>query len=55
VVFYAAPRDGARLPAGRLEGTVITVLEVSGADWARVQAAGQKAGWVRTAYLALTE
>ena len=55
VIFYAAPRDGARLPAGLLEGTVITILEFSGADWARVQADGRKTGWVRTAYLTITE
>ena len=51
VVFYAAPRDGARLPAGLLEGTVITVLELSGGDWARVQSDGRKTGWVHVAYL----
>lgn len=55
VVFYAAPRDGARLPAGLLEGTVITVLELSGEDWARVQSDGRKTGWVRVAYLTPTD
>jgi hypothetical protein len=52
VIFYAAPRDGARLPAGLLEGTMITVLGLSGEDWARVQSDGKQAGWVRAAYLA---
>ena len=51
VVFSAAPRDGTRLPAGLLEGTVITILELSGEDWARVQSDGKKTGWVRAAYL----
>jgi len=51
VVLYAAPRDGARLPAGLLEGTMITVLELSREDWARVQFDGRKTGWVRVAYL----
>ena len=55
VVFYAAPRDDARLPAGLLEGTVITVLELSGEGWARVQSTGQKAGWVHIAYLTLAD
>jgi hypothetical protein len=55
VVFYAAPRDDARLPAGLPEGTVITVLELSGADWARVQSTGQQAGWVHIAYLTLAD
>ena len=55
VVFYAAPRDSARLPAGLLEGTVITILELSGEDWARVQSDGKQAGWVRTAYLSLVD
>ena len=55
VVFYAAPRDGARLPAGLLEGTVITILELSGEDWARVQSDGRKTGWVRVAYLMLAD
>jgi hypothetical protein len=55
VVFHAAPRDGARLPAGLLEGTAITVLELSGDGWARVQPTGQQAGWVHIAYLALAD
>jgi hypothetical protein len=55
VVFYAAPRDGARLPAGLLEGTVVTVVELAGEDWARVQPNGNKAGWLRIAYLSLAD
>ena len=52
VVFYAAPRDGTRQPAGLLEGTMVTVLEHSGEEWARVQSDSKKSGWVRAQYLA---
>ena len=52
VIFSSAPRDGARLPAGPLEGTTVTVLERAGEDWARVQSDAKQAGWVRTMYLA---
>ena len=55
VVFHAAPRAGARLPAGLLEGTMTIVLELSGEDWARVQSDGRKIGWVHVAYLALAD
>ena len=55
VVFYAAPRDGARQPAGLLEGTMVTVLERSDPEWARVQADSKKSGWVRAQYLAPAE
>ena len=55
MVFYAAPRDNARQPAGLLEGTTVTVLEVSGEEWARVQSDAKKSGWVRVAYLAPVE
>lgn len=55
VVFYAAPRDNARQPAGLLEGTTVTVLERSGQEWARVQADSKKAGWVHAQYLVPAE
>ena len=55
VVFYAAPRDGTRQPAGLLEGTAVTVLELSGEEWARVQSDSKKSGWVRAEYLAPNE
>jgi Bacterial SH3 domain len=55
VVLYAAPRDGARQPAGLLEGTAVTVLERSGEEWARVQSDSKKAGWVRAQYLVPAE
>ena len=55
VVFYAAPRDNARQPAGLLEGTVVTILERSGQEWARVQADSKRLGWVRAQYLVPTE
>jgi len=51
VVFYAAPRDNARQPAGLLEGTTVTILERSGQEWARVQSDSKKSGWVRAQYL----
>ena len=54
VVFYAAPRDGARLRAGLLEGAMVTILELSG-DWARVESDAKKTGWVRIAYLTLAD
>jgi Bacterial SH3 domain len=55
VVLYAAPRDGARQPAGLLEGTTVTVLERSGEEWARVQSDSKKAGWVRAQFLVPAE
>lgn len=55
VVFYAAPHDNARQPAGLLEGTTVTVLERSGQEWARVQSDSKKAGWVRAQYLVPAE
>jgi len=55
VVFYAAPRDNARQPAGLLEGTAVTVLERSGDEWARVQSDSKKSGWVRAQYLVSAE
>jgi hypothetical protein len=51
VVLYSSPRQGARLPAGILEGAIVSVLETSGAEWTRVQGAGQT-GWVRSEFLA---
>jgi hypothetical protein len=55
VVFYAAPRDGTRQPAGLLEGTTVTVLERSGDEWARVQSDSKRSGWVRAQYLVPAE
>ena len=55
VVLYAAPRDNARQPAGLLEGRVVTVLERSGDEWARVQSDAKQSGWVRAAYLVPSE
>jgi hypothetical protein len=51
VVLYAAPRAGARQPAGLLEGTLVTVTDLSGSDWARVRADNRQAGWVHASYL----
>ena len=55
VVLYAAPRDDARQPAGLLEGTSVTVLDLSGDAWARVQSDSKQSGWVRAAYLVPAE
>jgi hypothetical protein len=52
VVLHAAPRAGARRPAGLLEGRTVTVLELAGVEWARVQADAKLAGWVPTSFLA---
>jgi hypothetical protein len=54
VVFYSAPRANARMPAGLLEGTAVTVLELADSEWARVQSDSKKTGWVRVTYLAPT-
>jgi hypothetical protein len=51
VVFYSAPRASARMPAGLLEGTPVTVLELADGEWARVRSDARHAGWVRAAYL----
>jgi hypothetical protein len=55
VVLHTAPRADARRPAGLLEGTRVTVVELVGAEWARVQAEARQDGWVATAFLAATE
>lgn len=52
VILHAAPRPNARQPAGLLEGASVTILELSGTEWARVQSDTKKTGWVRAAYLA---
>lgn len=52
VVMYSAPRDGARLPAGVLEGAVVVVLDTASGGWTRVQVDGGRSGWVRSEFLA---
>jgi len=52
VVLHAAPSTGARLPAGLLEGTRITVLEAVGPDWVRVQTDTGRSGWIPPGFLA---
>jgi hypothetical protein len=52
VILYSAPREGARLPAGILEGSIVSVLE-TGRAWTRVQDGG-RTGWVRSEFLAPT-
>jgi Bacterial SH3 domain len=55
VVFYSAPRTNARMPAGLLEGTSVSVLDVADGGWARVQSDTNKSGWVHGEYLVPAE
>jgi hypothetical protein len=55
VVLHTAPRQGARIPAGLVEGTTVSVLELAGTEWARVQSDSRQAGWVPTAFLVPVE
>lgn len=52
VILHAAPRAGARRPAGLLDGTPVTVLELAGGGWVRVQSDANLHGWVPSTYLA---
>lgn len=52
VILHTAPRTGARAPRGLLEGAQVTIVEASGADWARVRTQNGLDGWVPTRYLA---
>jgi hypothetical protein len=52
VVFRASPRMEDRTAAGLREGTVVGVLERSGADWVRVRADNGQEGWIPSRYLA---
>jgi uncharacterized protein YgiM (DUF1202 family) len=51
VVLRASPRDDDRTPRGFLEGETVTLLERSGADWARVRGDNGQEGWVPSHYL----
>jgi hypothetical protein len=56
LVLRREPSSDARTPRGLLEGTNVTVLERSGADWARVR--GEDSGlegWVPSQYLEPTD
>jgi hypothetical protein len=53
VVLHAAPSTGARLPAGLLEGTRVTVLDVVGTEWVQVQTDTRRTGWVPAAFLGI--
>jgi hypothetical protein len=55
VVLHAAPAKDARIPAGLLEGTRATVLELAGSEWARVETVNRQTGWVPTAFLATND
>lgn len=52
LVLYSAPRPSARQPAGLMEGTTVTVLEMADSAWARVQADNRQTGWVHAEFLA---
>ena len=54
VILHTEPRKGARTPAGLLEGASVILLDLSGAEWARVRSAQGQVGWVPTEYLAPT-
>jgi len=51
VVLRASPRDDDRTPRGFFDGDSVTVLERSGADWARVRGDNGQEGWVPSKYL----
>jgi len=55
VVLHSAPNKESRRPAGLLEGTGVTVVELAGQDWARVQSDTRQTGWVPSAFLAPAE
>ena len=55
VVLHSAPSKESRRPAGLLEGTSVTVVELAGQDWARVQSDTRQDGWVPSAFLAPAE
>jgi hypothetical protein len=52
LILHAAPNTETRRPAGLLEGTTVTILELASDEWARVQAETQQVGWVPTGFLA---
>lgn len=52
VVLRTAPRDGARRPAGLLEGMNVSVLDLVGGEWAYVQSGTGQPGWVPARFLA---
>jgi hypothetical protein len=52
VVLRASPREDDRTPRGFMDGDPVTVLERSGADWARVRGDNGREGWVPRRYLA---
>jgi hypothetical protein len=51
VILHAAPRVGARRPAGLLDGTPVAVMELVGEEWVRVRSDANLEGWVPVAYL----
>jgi hypothetical protein len=51
VLLRTAPQDSSVTTRGFIEGWEVTVLERSGADWARVRGPNGEEGWIPTQYL----
>jgi hypothetical protein len=51
VVLRASPRDDDRTPRGFMDGAHVTVLERSGAEWARVRGENGQEGWIPARYI----
>jgi hypothetical protein len=51
VVLRASPRDDDWTPRGFMDGTVVSVLERRGSDWAWVRGENGQEGWVPSRYL----
>jgi hypothetical protein len=52
VVLRNSPRMDDRTPRGVFEGSQVTVVERSGADWVKVRSAQGEEGWIPTQYTA---
>ena len=51
VVLRASPNEKDWTPRGFMDGTIVTVLERQGSDWARVRGPNDLEGWVPARYL----
>jgi hypothetical protein len=51
VVLRASARDDDRTPSALVEGTTVSVLEMSGTDWVHVHADSGLEGWIPSKYL----
>jgi hypothetical protein len=52
VVLRSSPRMDDRTPRGLFEGSQVTVVERSGADWVKVRSPQGEEGWIPTQYTA---